>query len=103
VPRPYDTDTQDGWRDAVDRWEWQKLGPRAWRKVLDCPRCDHPMTVDYTIAIVANLLPTLRRRAAAHGVVARCNCSIDHPGHPPHPEDGWGCGQAALIAPPGLE
>ncbi|MGB2711368.1 MAG: hypothetical protein WBC33_07610 [Conexibacter sp.] len=96
----YDTEPRDGWQQIVDAWPWQRTDTRAWRKSGACPQCGHGMTVEYSIGIIANLLPTLRRSAPPRKPLARCNCDVEHPGHPAGEARVWGCGQQAPIAPP---
>ena len=98
------------WEEAVDAAPWD-----GDIKVVDCPRCGHPMTVDRTIVITDVFIETVdsledpvtksmlrevlaRVEGDAGSTDARCNCSFDHPGHPEDPAGyTWGCGQAGAI------
>ena len=101
------------WEAAVDAAPWQ-----GDMKLLDCPRCGHPMTVDAGAATtdalrevidaveepeVADALEELvgRIESTDELISAYCNCKIEHTGHPPKPDDHhWGCGQAGAIRVP---
>jgi hypothetical protein len=98
------------WQAAVDAAPWQDE-----MKILDCPRCGHPMTVDASATTtdalrevsaaveepaIADALEELAATIDSEDelVGARCNCRFEHDGHPPKPEDRtWGCGQAGAI------
>lgn len=92
-PLPFSRERSPAWAEQVGSWAWQEWneqgGPReGWRKVGDCPRCGHLMSV-YQYETRALL--------AEDTVNASCNCQEGHP----DPTDGdkikIGCGAAAPI------
>ncbi len=101
------------WEAAVDAAPWQRE-----IKILDCPRCGHPMSVDASSTTtdalrdvsgaveeseVADAIDELVQRIESTDelISAYCNCKIEHEGHPAKPEDRhWGCGQAGAIRVP---
>jgi hypothetical protein len=89
-------ETGDDWRAKVNAWDWKARTADEWIKEGSCPRCGHGMTVHAE----AGVLSFQVSRREPQPVLARCNCSIDHPGHPSG-DYQWGCGQSATIDPPG--
>jgi hypothetical protein len=94
---PYDpSQSNEEWREAVESWEWQPLDKFTRRKVGSCPRCGHVMTVDAGAGSLTSALPRTARRR----ILARCNCSGVHNGHPERPNNDWGCGFRTSVTGP---
>ena len=102
------------WEEAVDAAPWH-----GEVKVLDCPRCGHPMTVDATTIVVVDAFREMSEAVEEQAIAemlkdlaisvesedgligARCNCRFEHDGHPAKPDDRiWGCGQTGAIRVP---
>jgi transcription elongation factor Elf1 len=111
-PRP-----SEKWRVAVDDAPWQGDSEDK-MKILDCPRCGHRISVDsgtVTADTIREIISAVRDQSPAVElervadridsddklVSARCNCRLEHEGHPAKPDDfAWGCGQAGAIRAP---
>jgi hypothetical protein len=95
--KPYNpAESEPTWRTAVEAWQWTALDEYTSRKVGECPRCGHTMTVDARGGTMTSALPQTARRR----VLARCNCGADHEGHPERTQNDWGCGfRTSVVAP----
>ncbi|MEJ7567718.1 MAG: hypothetical protein WKF41_05575 [Gaiellaceae bacterium] len=106
------------WRDQVEVVSWEPSGS-GHIKILDCPRCRHQMSVvdgsAVSVEAFREVIAEVDDRAIAflleriaddiddndELVTARCNCRMEHTGHPTKPEGvTWGCGQAGAISVP---
>jgi hypothetical protein len=102
---PWLNQRSDKWSAGVKAMEWLQQDSRTWVKSGNCPRCGHIMMVRHeshvpfpaiTDAAVKEAAKT--GRGAPVPVNARCNCTVDHTGHPLKPDDAvWGCGMHGSV------